>query len=404
MLGLFFLFCQSEETGCLRAMAKVLSADVFEYNLRLRGDIVVRTKPLHIRLADEISAEADPERRAELSARYAAQIARIGRFEEAAKTLGDLRKIFADGRSGRATVWMMLSEGLVHLFQEETKPALDRIMRAQVLGSAMKYPAIVALASAWRAHIEQSQSEFSKMAQTLRVALDNAADADHDSHTRIALVLFNSFMICGNRVQAQKWFMRAHDRAVKNGDQASIEALMYNRATLGLADLRAEKCSKDLEPERLSIAHSEMESVKNLQPMLTGTIFPHYVELWLARLLVLEGRHADATERFANARTLAPLSEDNVDKKFTDLEIAFCRFSSGDRDAALLATSNIGRDAFAQLHVDDRLVAGWMQWQMMTSDSRFGNAELQAVLLSSLREEYASSREQVSQSISEFFV
>jgi tetratricopeptide (TPR) repeat protein len=364
----------------------------------------VRIKPLHIRLAEEISVEVDSERRAELLARYAAHIARIGRFEEAAKTLSELRKVFADGRSGRVTVWMMLSEGLVHLFQEESKQALDRIMRAQVLGSAMKYPAIVALASAWKAHIEQSQSEFPKMASSLKTALDNASDADHDSHTRIALVLFNSFMICGNRTQAQKWFMRAHDRAVKNGDQASIEALIYNRATLGIADLRAEVCLQDVAPDSLSIARSEMESVRNLQPMLTGTIFPHYVELWLARLLVLEGQYAKAIERFNNARTLAPLSEHSVDTNFTDLEVAFCLCSAGDPDAALLAVSKIEKNLLAQLHVDDRLVAAWMYWRMMTCDSRFGNAGLQEQLLSALSDEYTSMKEQVAGTVAEFCV
>jgi tetratricopeptide (TPR) repeat protein len=363
----------------------------------------VRIKPLHIRLAEELSVEVDPERRAELLARCAAHLARIGRFEEAAKMIGDLRKVFADGRSGRATVWMMLSEGLVHLFREESTQALDRISRAQFLGTAMRYPAIVALASAWKAHIEQSRSEFPKMAQSLRIALENATDDDLDSHTRIGLVLFNSFMICGDRTQAQKWFMRTHDRAVRNGDQASIEALMYNRATLGIADLRAEKCLGEVPIGSLSTARSEMASVSNLQPMLLGAIFQNYVELWLARLLLLEGRYLDAIERFKSARTMAPNQEDNVDKKFTDLEIAFCLFNADDRGAALAIFQSVGAGAFSQLHVDDRLVAEWMRWQMMV-DPQFGDAQLQAQLLSSIRDEYASLKGQVSQAIAEFHV
>ncbi len=362
----------------------------------------MKIKPLHIRLTEELLVEVDTERRAELLARCAAHLARLGRFEEGEKMIADLRKVYADGRSGRATVWMMLSEGLLHLFKEENAQALDRITRAQVLGTAMRYPPIVALASAWKSHIEQSRSEFTKMAQSLRLAIQNATEEDHDSQTRLGLVLFNSFLICGNRPQAQKWFLRAHDRAVKNGDQASIEALLYNRATLGLADLRAERCLREMPFQDLAIARSEMESVRNLQPMLLGAIFPNYVELWLARLLVLEGRYVEAIEGFKSARQMVPLEEGDVDRKFNDLEIAFCMFNANERSAALPIFQSLEKEAFLQIHVDDRLVAEWMRWQVMVADPQFGDAQPQARLLHSLRDEYASSKEQVSNAIAEF--
>jgi TPR repeat protein len=362
----------------------------------------LKIKPLHIRLTEELLVEVDAERRAELLARSAAHLARIGEFEEAEKRIADLRKVYADGRSGRATVWMMLAEGLVHLFKEENLLALDRITRAQVLGTAMRYPAIVALASAWKSHIEQSRSEFPKMTESLRIALQNASDDDLDAQTRLGLVLFNSFMICGDRTQAQKWFMRTHDRAVRNGDQASIEALFYNRATLGLAYLRAERCFHETETQSLSTARLEMQSVRNLQPLLLGAIFPNYVELWFARLLVVEGRFAEAVEGLKSAKKMTRLAQVTTDGKFMELEIAFCMFNADNRIGALSIVHSMEREDFASLHVDDRLVAEWMRWQMMLSDPQFGDFQHQTHLLNTLRDEYASSKELVSLAIAEF--
>jgi tetratricopeptide (TPR) repeat protein len=323
----------------------------------------VRVAPLHVRLADELSRESNIERQAELLARLAAHLARIGRFDDATKKLVELRAGYAKIHTGPATVWIMLAEGLVHLFQEEQLKALDRIKRAQVLGRAMGYHAIIASASAWKAHIELGRSEFAALTESLGLAFENVDANDHDTHTRLAMVLFNALATKGDQVEAQKWFLRAHDRAVKNGDQASIEALLYNRATFGVANLRAACCFHAITPEDISFARSEMESVRNLQQLVRGTTLRNQLDLWFARLMILEGKFDEAVQCLQEVRTTHPFADTNFDQRFIDLEIAYCLAKSGAMGAEE-ATGKEFADAFDSLDVDEQLVAAWMQFQI----------------------------------------
>ena len=189
---------------------------------------------LLLRLRAELQATDDAERQAELLARIAGQLARLGQFDQARQAIAELRAIYGDGRSGRATVWIMLAEGLVHFYSECHALALDRMTRAQVLAVAMKLSDVVAIVSAWKAQIEFETPKYDAMIQSLNIGLTHVSDDDLDAQTRLAIVLSNSFMICGDVDEAQRWFIRGRNYALRNGDQASIEALLYNRAALGI--------------------------------------------------------------------------------------------------------------------------------------------------------------------------
>jgi hypothetical protein len=362
----------------------------------------MKSKPLHTRISEELSVATDPERKAELLARLAGHLARIGKFESATRVLSDLRKAYSDGRSGRVTVWILLAEGLVHLFLEDQLLALDKFKRVLLLGQAMRYRQVVAVASAWKAHLEFGRSDPSAMTQSLRLSFDSVEADDDDTHTRLAMVLFNSFTTCGDRTQGQKWFLRAHDRAVRNGDQASIEALLYNRATLGVAHLRAENCFAEVSSADVSYARSEMESVRNLQQLVLGVSLLNQRDLWFARLLILEGKYPDAVETLERVRTTSPFADNNFNQQLIDLEIAFCLSLSCQPKKREFGRSNDEENSFDKLDVDERLAAKWMQWKMVTRDSTLGDERREFQLLCEVREAYKEMQVVLAEAISEF--
>jgi hypothetical protein len=358
----------------------------------------VRVVPLHIRLADELSRESNVERQAELLARLAAHLARIGRFDDATRTLVQLRAGYAKIHTGPATVWIMLAEGLVHLFQEEQLKALDRIKRAQVLGRAMGYRAIIASASAWKAHIELGRSEFAALTESLQLAFENVDPNDHDTHTRLAVVLFNALATKGDQVEAQKWFLRAHDRAVRNGDQASIEALLYNRATFGVANLRAACCFHAITQEDVSFARSEMESVRNLQQLVRGTTLRNQLDLWSARLMILEGRFDEAVQCLQDVRTTHPFADTNFDQRFIDLEIAYCSAKSGAMEAEEVKSEEF-TDTFDSLDIDEQLVASWMQFEIVSRQELSTDVPAKAARLKNAKAAFEQMRTDLSAAI-----
>jgi len=267
----------------------------------------------------------------------------------------------------------MLAEGLLLLFEDLSPLALDRISRSQFLGLTMKDPSVVAISSAWKAHIEFETSEFEAMVKSLEIAISHSGDDDHDAHARLSMVISDSFLLCGDNRSAQKWFLRSRDHALSDGDQASIEALQYNRAAFRLARLRAARCIWGIESDQLSFLRVEIASAKNLQLLTRVAALTNFIHLCEARLLILEERYDQAIEALDNIRSARPFADYNFDQSFVDLEIAFCLECLGRRKEARLKFDLIKQDSFERLDADERLVAAWMRYQLCASDEIFGD-------------------------------
>lgn len=351
------------------------------------------------RLEANYARESDPTARAILSAQIANVLIRHGRFSEAKTIIDDLRQSYGAGQNGWVTVWIMLAEGLLHFYSDLNPLALDRISRAQLLGAAMSYKRFVGVASAWKAHIEFENSRFSSMTQSLRDALSSAENSDHDAQTRLSMVLANSFAICGQHEAAQLWFKKAHAHAVSNGDQASIEALLYNRAAFRLAWLRAESCFRAVGDTELRDCHTDIESVKNLQRLTGISALDHHIYLWEARLLILERDYLTAIEKLQNIRKLGPFAQYNFSQSLIDLEIEFCAIQSSQSDGLHYSTIPV----FTELDVDDQMIATWMLISIAhSSPALYGEVESIKTRFANLRALYERTRVELRRDLVEF--
>ncbi|MDO8376724.1 MAG: hypothetical protein Q7S91_05965 [Aquabacterium sp.] len=340
------------------------------------------------RLNLELANTTDPIKRAEIYARIGSYFARTGKFSETRTIIGDLRQQFGDGHSGQATAWIMLTEGLLHLYEHLSPQALYRIKGSQLLGLAMKDASIIAIASAWKAHLEFETSNFDSMVKSLELAIAHSSALDHGAQTRLGMVLTDSFLICGDRQWAQVWFLRSHEHAVKDGDQASIEALQYNRAAFIVARLRVERCSAEIGNDQLSVARIEIASAKNLQALTRIGAFTNLVHLCDARLLILEQEYSRAIQALESIRGSAPFASYNFSQSFVDLELAFCLLKLGHLDEAISRFDSIDWKSIESLDLDEQLIATWMLLCMCRIDGVFGIADEVVVQLEMLSRKY----------------
>ena len=359
---------------------------------------------LLIRIDKSLKDEIDPLVRAELLARKACYLSRVGRFSEVKQAISDLRLQFGDGHSARITVWIMLLEGISYLFENISPSALDRVNRAQFLSLAIKDQDLIALTSAWKAHIEFEKSDFTGMVRSIRTSIENATKDNHDANARLSMVLADAFFLCGDRAPAQAWFMQSRSHALDAGDQATIEALLYNRAAFGVAWLRAERCFREIDTEIVTLMRLEVASSKNLQELTRITALSHLISLCEARLCILEGSYNEAIERLQAVRIQGPFANYNFDQDLIDLEIAYCHLKMGERDQAVAHFSRSRSGDLANLDIDDRLVAQWLRYELSTSHSEFGNSNEELVDLNRLRLEFNSERRVLSEAIQEFSV
>lgn len=328
-----------------------------------------------VRMDERLLVETDSVKRGELVARQAGYLARIGRFAESREKIAELRKVFGDGRSGRVTAFIMLAEGLILHYEQLGSGASDRIARAQLLGEAMRDREVVALSSAWRAHLHFESSKFEMAVRSIRTTFQNAEPNDHDARVRCSVVLFNAFAICGMRAQSQCWFMDGRDHALKDGDQASIDALLHSRAAFGVAWLRAQRC-KGIEDEvAMSIVRAEVASARNLQALTRVAAHSTYIDLCDARLQIMEGRFLSAKDLLMRIRNAGPYPGGHFNQGLVELEIAYCESKINQLDAGLVRFAAMPSRELASLDIDDRLVAAWMLFELAKVDDRFGSSK-----------------------------
>lgn len=308
------------------------------------------------RLRRELSNESNPVKRGQLIAQIAAALARLGRFEEAKQCVADVRSQFGGGQSGAVTIWTMLSEGIIFHYEALSPAAIDRLKGAQALAIAMRYAEGIAATAAWKAHIEFELSMFDDMATSLDLALDNVVDTDLDVKTRLAMILSNAYMVCGDRDTAQDWFLRGREMAVKNGDKASIEALLYNRTVFGLSYLRVRRALGQPVVIDLPMLRGEIDSAKSLQSLSTVNALTNHIFLWSARLMIVAEQFEAAISELESVRSLAPFATHNFSQSLIDLEIAYCHMRLGQSDLARERYLSLDLSDLPSIDLDEQIV------------------------------------------------
>lgn len=351
------------------------------------------------RLIEEIDkALSIPQRandQAVLLARKGCYFSRIGRFDEARQLIAYLRSEYGRGQDASVSIWIMLLEGILYLYSDINIAAYDRIKRAQFLSIAISNKELISITSAWKAHLEFENSNFDAMIQSLMLASDSADSKNHDAHSRLAIVLCNALYLCGDRERAQLWFMRSRSHAVDAGDQATIEALLYNRSAFGMAHLRSQACIAAVEPDEIESVRHEMASARNFQDMTGITALHHLIGLCEARILMLEGSYLKAIVGLQSSRLTKPFASYNFDQRLIDLELAFCHAKIGRINESMLIVDASSDSNFDSLDLDEQLVACWLKYQLCKMSPHFGDSEVSLEKLNILRASYTQHRDTI---------
>lgn len=242
--------------------------------------------------------------------------------------------------------------------------AFDRIARAQLLARAMADRELLSIASAWKAHYEFETSNYQAMLASLESARESADKRNLDALTRSAMVLCNAFLICGDKANADKWFAACREGAVSAGDQASTDALLYNRAAFGVSRLRARNSVAGVIEGDLTVSRREVSNALNFQGLTSTAALTNFIHLTDARLLMLEQKYDLAIEKLRAVRRLSPFAKYNFSESLVDLEIAYCHFMVNRQDDAIASLGVLDMSDFGGLDLDERLVATKMFLEM----------------------------------------
>jgi hypothetical protein len=267
---------------------------------------------------------------------------------------------------------------------------------------AIKDRQLGCLTSAWKAHIEFETSDFSSMISSLQSCFEQSSPQSYEAQSRSAMVLADCFYLCGDRLNGQKWFMQCREIALKAGDQATIDALLYNRAAFGMASLRVDRCFGPVDKELVRLIQLEIASSMNFQSMTRIESLKNLTQLCNARILLLQENFEDAYSALSEVRGAGPFADYNFRESIISLEMVYCLVKAGKDILARELFSHLPELKFPGLDVDDSLVISWIQFELSSISNVYGDAALAKDVLDRSSSEYKVHRNRLHESVIEF--
>lgn len=251
--------------------------------------------PLIARLESAFRSATDPVARAVLSAKIACYEARVGDFEDAEQRRKELRAAFGDGRSPSVSILIMCLEALLLFFKKLDTGARDRLLRANLLSVACRERSLVALTSAWLAHIDFNGGRFEEMVRSMHSCMDVLDADDGTALCRLSLVLGDAFLYANQDLPARRWYEEARTTATRLGDQAAVAGVTYNRAALHVSNARLRSLTASLAASELVLIDAEVRSAVNYHAVARLSSLDHLLRSTSVGALMLADRHDEAS-------------------------------------------------------------------------------------------------------------
>lgn len=339
------------------------------------------TSPLVTRLLTELKATADPEDRALLLAELGCYWARVGEFGQSESIRQELRREFGDGRSARVSILIMVVEALQLYYRDLSPAARDRMSRASLLSRACHNQPLVALTSAWMAHLEFNQARFDSMVNDLTICLGALEPESGFAECRVSLVLGDAFLLAGQPVESQAWYEKARRAAIRIGDQAAVGAMTYNRAALRVARARYEGLTPGSPPADIPLLRLDVESAINYQYIAQLRSLDHLLATARVGLLILQERWIEVTPQIERLLSSVDVIAGTAQHTLLSADYAHALAKVGRQDDANKQLIEVMGLMPSSLPSDDRCLAlaSLTQAAMQT-----GQMDLQAGLQSQL--------------------
>ena len=257
------------------------------------------TSPLEQKLLTSLNAVQGSEARALVLAELGAYWARVGERERAEQARKILRQEFGSYLNPRVSILIIVLEALQAYYGDLSPLARDRMLRASLLSKGFREQGLIALTSAWMAHIEFNHSRFDSMVTEISRAFEALAQSADDpgfTPCRLALTLGDANLFAGLAAQSQAWYEIARQEASRRGDHAAVGALTYNRAALRVARARFDALAQVESGIDRTLLRLDVESAINYQAAARLSSLEHLLASSKASLLVLQAQYEAAVE------------------------------------------------------------------------------------------------------------
>lgn len=312
--------------------------------------------PILARL-DKLIAEAkSPLEKAERMAERATYMARAGDFENSDRVLQSIRSDKLLSSSPRVMVWVMLAEGVAGFFKDLDPRSRDRLLRAYGIARAAAQADLERVCASWLVHADFNRCDFDSMAAYVRRYAERSPQKRDAAAGRITIVIADLCLYIGEFARSVRWYEIARQIAVEIGDEATLGAIMHDRAALNSTRARLNEVFGNREEEPLRFLRMEIDSSESFHRATRQKALPHVTDVVKARVLQCEGKYQQA------AALYLPIVDDDIaaslvaDRALLRADLALCLLKSGNTEDARRVLDSLSLMSAGDLARDDQVI------------------------------------------------
>lgn len=283
-----------------------------------------------ISLEKQIDACKDEALQYVLFAKKAGCLARHSRLAEAKSILKELR-VANKNHDPRLSAWILFAEGQIYHFDLlDNVRAKEKFNRAFLAAQSAHERELVGTASAWLAHCEFVSGDIKSALDHVLVSFRASEPNSSDARGRSSMVLADALNWAGKTNLAKKWYKEARMHAVRDGDIAMQNVMLFNSAAHGVWRLTMLDCRQKILAEDWKFLTMEVDSAKSLNMALGIYSLSSMIPIMEAELLVIKHRWSEASEIFSSK--IDKFIEEGQSRLLSKLlaQSAWCRANMGE--------------------------------------------------------------------------
>ena len=189
-------------------------------------------------------------------------------------------------------------------------------------------------AAAWMAHCELVSGQIDAASNQIVTAFKWSDENSYDARGRASMVLGDALNWAGQTELARKWYRDARNYAIREGDIAMQNVMLFNLATFGVANLTLLDCFEPTSAEAWKWVSLEVASAANLNHALGIQSLSSLIPMMRAELFVVKRQWKEASALFeAHMSGVVADGQKRLLPKIIS-QLAWCQANLGDMDKA----------------------------------------------------------------------
>lgn len=250
------------------------------------------------KLEAELAEARSPSVENNILGQIAFHYARLGRTEAATAVIEKVRlhasQVAYD--SGAAVCWINLAEGIIEHYAANTDTARIKWERSRAVAQSLGLRQVAAISSAWLALSSYLAEDLESFKSS---SIDSIVMSDRGNYSAISRVSLNvalCFHYGDDISSARAWYTRCRLAAVRDGDEATLAALMHSMGWMSISSKRNQALMEGRRVSHGDLLSITAETVKSYESLVGAANLPAMTPLLFAQNCLLEGKYEVAIE------------------------------------------------------------------------------------------------------------